>query len=203
MGIRELGVTMLILPWLISCATKGSMVSAFSPVYVTDRGKFVLRPPSDLEKPLDMAQRISGSYGGAEFIMDAWVRADETRIAMAFFNSLGATMGDLSFSEGTLSFSSSFLPSSVKAEYIVADFQFCFYRPGALSRALKNGGLRLSVESGIRPDGSGAASREEWAGERRTIYEGDKRIIEIEKTASLVRYTNYLRGYAYTLEGAF
>jgi hypothetical protein len=150
-----------------------------------------------------MAQRISGSYGKADFIMDAWVRADETRIAMVLFNSLGTTMGDLSFDEGALSFSSPFLPSSIRAEYIVADFQFCFYRPDALSRALKNCGLRLSVEPGIHPEGSGVASREEGAGERRTIYEGDKRIIEIEKNASFVRYTNYLRGYAYTLEGAF
>ncbi|GHU80481.1 hypothetical protein FACS189468_0390 [Spirochaetia bacterium] len=187
----DLGFALLLVVCLLSCAAKPGGAS-FAPVYVTNRAKYVLLPPSALEAPLDMAQQIAGSWGKEEFLMDAWVRAGPGEIALVLFNSLGATLGDLSFSDEALSFSSSFFPSSLKAEYIVADFQFCFYRIDALVPALK--GLTLEVELQDGPS---------FTREIRRILEGKKLIIEIEKTRDMVRYTNHLRGYAYTLRGAF
>jgi hypothetical protein len=142
-----------------------------------------------------MLQQIAGSYGGQEFLMNAWVQADESGINMSFFNSLGAGLGELSYSEGALSFSSPVFPPSLKAEYIVADFQFCFYRVDVLSRALKASGLILSAGRDEAGDG-------EYR-EFRRIFRGSALIIEIEKTPLRIRYTNHLRGYAYTLEGGF
>jgi hypothetical protein len=187
----HLGFALLAVVCLHSCATKQAEAS-FAPVYVTDQVKYVLLPPSNIKDPLDMAQQISGSWGKQEFLMDAWVRADQKGISMALFNSLGTTLGDLSFSDRALSFSSPLFPSSFKAEYIIADFQFCFYRIDALVPALR--GLTLVVEIWDGLSGSR---------EVRRILEGKKLIIEIEKTDGMVRYTNHLRGYAYTLRGAF
>ncbi|MDR0589322.1 MAG: DUF3261 domain-containing protein [Spirochaetaceae bacterium] len=174
---------------LISCVTKPPE-SPYAPVYLTKKARYVLLPPGDLEAPMDLAQHITGTYGEQEFILDAWTEADESRVAMAFFNTLGVGMGDLSFDEGGLSFSSAFLPPGIAAEYILADFQFCFYRAEAVAAALRRGGLILTVEKTVD-------------GEIRTIVEGNTPLIKIEKGISSVVYTNYFRAYTYTLEGAW
>ena len=187
----------LMLLILVSCATqpKTSPPSPFSPVYVTDRARFFLLPAAEIEKPLDGAQQVSGTYGSQEFIMEAWVRSDESGIDMALYNSFGADMGNFSFNDQGVSFYSPVFPASFKAEYLAADFQFCFYRPGALEQALKKSGLVFELAGGSGTNG-------EYT-EIRRISEGKKTIIHIEKSGNMVRYTNYLRGYAYTLAGIF
>jgi hypothetical protein len=139
-----------------------------------------------------MAQQISAVYSGRDYLFYAWVKADETGTVMAIFNSFGAGMGELSYREGMVSFSSPFFPPSLKPEYIMADFQLCFYEIEAVSRALKGCGLGLETEK----DGVGGR-------EIRRISDGKKLIIEIEKTKTAIRYVNHLREYAYTLEGEF
>jgi hypothetical protein len=183
-----------ILLYLVSCATR-SENPAFSPVYVTDRAKFVLLPAAEIEAPMDGPQQISGSYGKQEFIMEAWVKADENEVNMALFNSFGADMGDFSFRDEGILLSSPVFPDSFKAEYLAADFQFCFYKAEALETALKKCGLSLELEK----TGLEQANYHEI----RRIREGEKVIIEIEKTGEQVRYRNLLRGYSYTLGGSF
>jgi hypothetical protein len=164
-------------------------------VYITDERIYKLLPPAGIEAPLDMLQQVSGSYGRQEFLMNVWVRAGESGIAMSLFNSLGVGLGELSYREGDLSFSSPVFPPSFKAEYIIADFQFCFYRIDLLSQALKAAGLTLSV--------SRDKTEEEGYREFRRIFQGAALLVEIEKTPARVRYINHLRNYAYTLEGDF
>jgi hypothetical protein len=149
---------------------------------------FRLLPPGDIEKPLDMAQRMSGNYGETSFTLNCWVRADTTGIFMSFFNEMGADMGELEYTGEGLSFSSPYAPQNLKAEYLIADFQFCFYNFEALVSGL--GGLTLKREL------SGET-------ELRRIYEGERLLIEIEKTPAHVRYANRLRSYAYTITGDF
>ena len=155
-------------------------------VYLTNKAKYLLLPAEEIEKPLDMPQFISAFYGGSEYYFNAWVRADESRIEMILFNELGPTLGELSYSGSDLYFSSRVFPASLKPEYIVADFQLCFYNPAALRRALNNCGLVF-----------------ESTGTKRRVLEGKKLIAEIEKTAGSVKLINHLRGYTYTLEGDF
>ncbi|MDR2631957.1 MAG: DUF3261 domain-containing protein [Spirochaetaceae bacterium] len=174
---------------LISCVTKPSE-SPYPPVYLTRRAWYTLLPPNEIEAPLDLGQHITGTYGEEEFVLEAWTEADENRVTMAFFNSLGVSMGDLSFDGGGLFFSSAFLPPQVTAEYILADFQLCFYRPEALEKALNRAGLTFKVEKAV-----------DTAWEVRSLFEGKTLIIKIEKGSSSVVYTNYFRRYAYTLEG--
>jgi hypothetical protein len=177
---------------LVSCVTKEKNPAALLPVYLTNRAKYMLLPPGDIESPLDMVQQISARYAGQDYLFSVWVKADETGTAMAIFNSFGTGMGELSYREGMVSFSSPFFPPSLKPEYIMADFQLCFYGVEAVSRALKGCGLSLESEK----DGVGG-----W--EIRRINDGKKLIIEIEKTKTAIRYVNHLREYAYTLEGEF
>jgi hypothetical protein len=135
---------------------------------------------------MDMAQFISASFMGQNYFFTAWVRANETGLDMTLFNDLGAAMGDLSYVDGIIDFSSRVFPRSVQPEYIVADFQLCFYDPVLLRRALQESGLSLEIQ-----------------GDTRRVFDGRNLIIEIERTHNKVSLVNHLRGYAYTLEGDF
>jgi hypothetical protein len=190
---RNLLGSALFLLCLVSCATKPK-TSPYLPVYLTDRALYTLLPPSDIAVPLDNYQRITGSYGKQEFSLDAWVVADDREIVMVFFNSMGTGLGELSFSEDGVAFSSAAFPASLKPEYIIADFQLCFYRTDAVSEILENCGLKFP-EQRINDGGE--------AVEIRVVSDGKRDIIEIEKRKTSIRFTNHIRGYCYTLEGNF
>jgi hypothetical protein len=158
--------------------------------YLTDSSKFILLPTDGIERPIDMAQYMSAELRGKKYFFNAWVKADENAIEMTFFNELGASMGELSYKDAAIHFSSPVFPMSLirsfKPEYVIADFQLSFYDPILLGKSLKDSGLVLEILDG-----------------RRRILNGDEVIIEITKTEKTVRLENYLRGYVYTLEGDF
>ena len=169
-----------------SCASLATVKENRPFTFLTNSSKFVLLPPADIEKPIESFQLLSASYGSRELFLNVWVNADEEGIEMTILNELGANMGELSYSGGAVQFTSAVFPKSIKPEYIVADFQLCFYNTPALSQALKNCGLSLKNENNIR-----------------RIYQDNKLIIEIEKNQNKVKLKNLLRGYAYTLESEF
>jgi len=149
---------------------------------------------------MDMAQFLSAEFGGQNYFFNAWVKADENEMEMTFFNELGASLGELSYRNGVVHFSSNIIPRSVlrsfKPEYFIADFQLCFYDPFLLDKSLKDSGLVLETTDGDSRHGD---SRH---GSRR-ILNGNEVIIEIEKTGNTVKLVNHLRKYSYTLEGDF
>jgi len=135
---------------------------------------------------MDSAQRVSASWQGTDYSFNAWVKADKEGTEMTLLNELGVSMGELSYRDGLVSFSSQIFPKSLKPEYIVADFQLCFYNTTALSSALKQCGLVFKN-----------------TGNNRCIIKGKTVIIDIERNDNTVRLVNHLRGYTYTLEGNF
>ncbi|MCL1889320.1 MAG: DUF3261 domain-containing protein [Desulfovibrionaceae bacterium] len=186
-------ILILILPCVApSCAGRPETAS-LSPAYIAEGAPYLLLPPEELERPMDMAQQMEGRGGGRDFVLQAWVQADEREIRMVWLNALGAEIGRLIFQSSGLELSSAFLPAGLLPEYIVADFQLCFYRIAALERALGNAGLALRAESPASLDGV----------ERRVIFQGEKKIIVIEKSPGRIRFENLARGYAYTLRGDF
>ena len=154
--------------------------------YISESSKYFLLPPECIEKSVDMAQHISASYGYRNYSLNAWVKADKTGIDMTLLNEIGTNIGELSYRDGTVSFSSPVFPKSLKSEYIVTDFQLCFYNIPALRKALSDCGLKL-----------------EYTETGRRIYQKKAIIIEIEKNAGSIKLVNHLRGYTYTLEGDF
>jgi hypothetical protein len=169
-----------------SCAPKAPVRETRLNVYLAGSLPYFLLPSENIENSLDMAQRISASWKGRDYLLNAWVKADETGIEMTLLNELGAYMGEFSYRDGLVSFSSPVFPLSLKPEYIVADFQLCFYSAPALHQALEDCGLLLENTENSR-----------------RILRGENVIIEIEKNQNTVRLVNHLRGYAYTLEGDF
>lgn len=174
----------LILFCCCSCTLKAATGNKQLFAYLSNDSQFFLLPPDCIENSMDMAQLVSASYEGRSYFINAWVKADKTGIEMSFFNELGAGMGNLSYRDGHVFFSSPVLPKSLKPEYIVADFQLCFYNVHSLGQALEESGLYL-----------------ENTENRRSIYQKKTIIIEIERIRNTVRFINHLRGYSYTLEG--
>jgi hypothetical protein len=167
-----------------SCVS-GASARDYRPfAWLTDSSKYILLPPAYIENSMDIFQLVSVSFMGQDYFLNAWVKADETGIDMTLINELGANMGEISYRDGAVSFSSPVFPQSVRAEYIIADFQFCFYSTAALARALKDCGLSF-----------------EDTGSVRRILRGKTVIVEIEKNQNAVRLVNHLRGYTYTIEG--
>ena len=180
-----------VLACLSSCASgtkdrKAEPVDAALHVWLTDGSKYILLPPENIEHPLDMPQFVSASYGGKDYYLNTWVKADAAGLNITIINELGANMGELAYRDGKVSFASSAFPPSLRPEYIVADFQLCFYKASALRQTLETCGLSF-----------------EDSGSGRRILQDKKVIVEIEKTRNVIRFVNYLREYLYILEGNF
>ena len=175
-----------IIIFFLSCASTARIRDDRPYIWLTDSSKYILLSPENIETSMDNHQLISASYGGRDYQMNAWVRADETVIDITLLNELGTIMGELVWHGGAVSFSSPVFPRSLNPAYIIADFQLCFYNGAAVANALKEGGLSFEeTETGRR------------------IFNGNTVIIEITKSQNRVRFVNHLRGYAYTLEGDF
>jgi hypothetical protein len=174
--------------YILSCASVARDDLPYT--YLTDSAKFILLPPRGIEQAMDMAQHISAEFRGQSFFFNAWIKADENAIEMSLFNEMGASIGYLSYMDGATHFSSAVFPKAVmrsfKPEYILADFQLCFYDPLLLGKSLEDSGLVLEIQDGGR-----------------RILNGNEVIIDIIKTENTVSLENHLRGYSYTLEGDF
>jgi len=159
-------------------------------VNITDSSKFVLLPTEGIEQDMDMAQFLSAKFRGKDYFLNGWVKANKDEIEMVFFNELGTNLGEISYKNGAVRFSSDVIPKSAvkyfKPEYIISDFQFCFYDPILLGESLKNSGLIMETNGGSR-----------------RILNGNDIIIEVKKTNNSVELINRLQGYSYTLEGDF
>jgi hypothetical protein len=175
-----------------SCATLKERKP--SPVRLTNTAKFVLLPPDKLAKPIDSPCQIEGSYGGQEFIFDAYTLANETTVNLALFSGAGAKIASVQYNGETVSIDSSFLPQNAKPEYIIADFQIIFYDAAAIANDLNRIGLGFT---------SVINETENGAEEIRTVLNHNDDIITVVKTESRVDYINRLRGYTYTIYGDF
>lgn len=140
---------------------------------------------------VDCLQKMTADFGkGNSFDFDVYVISDKTQLSMTVLNEFGTTMASLFYDGASLDFDSMIFPKNLKAEYIVADFQFILYNVEDLKPALEKIGVNLEVTS--EPvDGEVA--------EVRTLSKKGKVISKITKTALTIKYENFLRGYGYTL----
>ena len=178
----------LLLAIFASCATvKGR--SMRYPVHVTNTRVVDLLSPSDIAFPIDALYMFTASFGTSSFYMQAFIQANEGGIFINLLNDFGSDMGTLTYTGNELSLASSVLPSSLKAQYIVADIQFAYYDADAVARSLRSAGLDFTV---TKDDGM----------ELRRIMSGKKCIEEISISSSSVSIINHLRGYEYHLTEA-
>ena len=175
---------------LISCASS-RFESEFSPVYVTNISKYAILPTTSMNGSVDSLQKMTADFGkDNSFDFDVYVISDSSQLSMTILNEFGTTMASLFYDGLSLDFDSVIFPKQLKAEYIVADFQFCLYNVDDLKPALEKIGVNLEVTS--EPAGDEIA-------EVRTLSKKGKVISKITKTALSIKYENFLRGYSYIL----
>ena len=146
-------------------------------------------PAGDIEKPLDGFQRMSALFGGSEYILSMWVKADGNGMDITLLNEMGANIGELLYTNGKVTLSSAVLPPALNAEYIIADFQFCFYKKEALAKNLENSGFTFSAIDAPQ--------------KKRQIFKDGSLIIEINYSRNYIEFNNHLRRYKYILQGEF
>jgi hypothetical protein len=154
-------------------------------VYLTDNAAFKLLPPSDRERDINQTQRIVGKAGDREFTLNALVETSAERTLIALLGDFGNEIGEVLYEGGAIKARFNAPNAEIKPEYLIADFQLCFYDLEALKDSLATIGLTLRVVEGEN--------------ERREILSGDRLLIAIDKTSRGVIYRNLLRGYQYEI----
>lgn len=157
------------------------------PVYITNSRAIYPLPPSDINIPLDEAQLLEGTYGNQSFSLESWTIANDSLISISLFNSIGASFGSLFYSKDSLFFNSSFIKSKqIKPQYIVTDFQLCFYKTEPLQKMYSKHGLlffeNIQKETIIRG-----------------VIDQKDTIIKITRNPEMTLFKNHLRNYEYRI----
>lgn len=149
-------------------------------------------------------QRMEAKFGKNEFEADVYVISNDDQLSMTIMSEFGTTVAELYYDGEELDFASSVFPKNLRAEYIVADFQFCLYDIDALKSALEKAGVDFEVWLEEMPDGNWAESRI-LRQKGKTIAKVTKKYEKNLKTEAnelkSIKYENFLRGYSYELTG--
>ncbi len=172
-------------------STKIISESNIAPIYITNIKKLYLLPPSEIETDVDCQQLLTADFGGNSMAFLAYLKADREGIFLSLFNDFGTGMGTLSYDGMNVSFDSPIFPANLKAEYIVADLQFAYYKVNSIQKLLKSIKMKMTVES---------ANDENDGTETRKIFNGPFLIEEINKSGKTIVIKNKLRGYEYVLQ---
>ncbi len=156
-------------------------------VSITDSKKLAVLSPSCMKSSIESLQLFTGRYGDQVFSAQVYSVADSQGVSMSFFNEMGIELAQLGYRTDGLSFRSAYLPDSVRAEYILADFQNCYYDAEELKRHYEAVGLSFTCIS-------------QKDREYRQIADGSIIIEEIEKAEGRISLTNRLRSYSYELK---
>ncbi|MCR5764071.1 MAG: DUF3261 domain-containing protein [Treponema sp.] len=172
-----------------SCVTTASKNKKTYSVFMTDTKKVNLLPPSCTEKNINVMQMFTGSFFSKDsksVNMIACTESTEKKISIVMLNELGIEMVSVLYSDEELSLKSSFLPDTVRPEYIIMDIQNIYYKSELLSGLYKDSGLSFSVKKDNNI-------------ETRLVMDGNTIIENIEKKDGEIILHNYLRGYTYRL----
>ena len=180
-------LTVLLISFLLfSCVTKQGNGARYS-VYVANAHQFELLPPSAFEENMDRFQNITGYFQNKVHIFGAYIKSDDEKVAITFFNQMGGSVGDLLYTGDSLVANSHFTPPAAKFEYMMADFQFCYCQKELLQSSLEASGLRFDV---VEQDGK----------EIRQIWDKDQLVIQVERSENHTRLQNFLRQYSYDIQ---
>ena len=170
-----------------------------TPVYYSD-SKFVnLLPTKAMSGSIDEVQHMEGVFNngaGSEtdasptsFSSDVWVRANDSILSVVLFGSFGTTVAELTFAHDSIHFSSSVMDvEKMKAEYVLADLQACYYPFEPLQQNFEKAGFAFSEKR------SGANYGADFD---RVLTENGKTIFRINRTGNEINFVNELRQYQY------
>ena len=193
----------LVLAFLLALVGCGSsnVKPGTAPVYYSDSRSVELLPTAAMTDPIDMPQHIAGNFtkpdGSTDsFEADSWVRANDSILSITMFTGFGTTLGEITYERDSVKAESSVLDvTKMKAEYLVADFQVCFYPFAALKENFEKAGFTFVEARDASADGEVSAAGDYV----RTLKEGDRVILVATKKAREVSLVNELRKYSYRI----
>ena len=140
---------------------------------------------------IDMPQRIEGNFvkpdgSNDSFEADSWVRANDSVLSITLFTGFGTTLGEITYASDSVKAESSVMDvAKLKTEYLVADFQICFYPFDALRKNFEQAGFAFSE------------TRSGDADFVRTLSDNGKTILTTRKSGREIHLENVLRRYSY------
>ena len=179
---------------LVGCGSS-NVKPGTAPVYYSDTRSVELLPTAAMTEAIDMPQHIAGSFtkpdGSTDsFEADSWVRANDSILSITMFTGFGTTLGEITYERDSVKAESSVLDvTKMKAEYLVADFQVCFYPFAVLKENFEKAGFTFVESRDEASDGDYV----------RTLKEGDRVILVATKNAREVSLVNELRKYSYRI----
>ena len=179
---------MLYVACLVSCH-RALVTPDSNPVYYSDSKYIQLLPTKAVSGPIDGAQRFEGTFGKTAFSGQVWVLANDTILSITFFNDFGTTIAELTYANDSVAFASSVLDvEKVKAEYILADYQACFYPFEVLKENFEKSGFDFREQRNLAGDSNSF---------ERILSENGKEIMRITRKANEIDLVNELRHYKY------
>ena len=185
---------------LVGCSSS-NVKPGTAPVYYSDSRSVELLPTAAMTDLIDMPQHIAGNFtkpdGSTDsFEADSWVRANDSILSITMFTGFGTTLGEITYERDSVKAESSVLDvTKMKAEYLVADFQVCFYPFAALKENFEKAGFSFVESRDASADGEVSAAGDY----ERTLKEGDRVILVATKKAREVSLVNELRKYSYRI----
>lgn len=205
MGIKIFAITC----WAICAAFFASCHHALvkpnsAAIFYSDSKSINLLPTSAMEGSIDEVQHLEGTFSkdptvqGAQedtssktFSGEVWVRANDTILSITLMGSFGVTVAELTYANDSVSFASSVMDvEKMKLEYVLADFQACFYPFEALQKNFDKYGFDFDE---LRTAGSGEPPPDF----ERTLTDNGKVILRIVRKANEIHFVNELRHYKY------
>ena len=175
---------------LVACHNT-HQVPGTSPVFYSDGRAVSLLPTSAMTLRIDMPQRIEGNFvkpdgSNDSFEADSWVRANDSVLSITLFTGFGTTLGEITYARDSVKAESSVMDvAKLKTEYLVADFQICFYPFDALRKNFEQAGFTFSE------------TRSGDADFVRTLSDNGKTILTARKSGREIHLENVLRRYSY------
>ena len=166
-----------------ACAGQPAVFSQPGPVYLTNTRAVHALSAAKLGTSLSIYQGVEGFYQKQSYYLEAIVQATPSEISVTALSNFGTQVYDLVYNDSGIKFSGA---QNIKPEYMLVDFELCYFPASSIKEMLEPAGLAL--EETAQPGG--------WV---RKIYDGKTVLIEIARSGRELRYRNLLRGYGYTI----
>ena len=153
-----------------------------------------------MTEKLDMPQHLRGEFTQQDgslksFEGDSWVRANDTTLSIMLFSGFGTTIAEITYGKDSVHFESSVMDvEKMKAEYVLADFQVCFYPYKALKDNFEEAGFVFEESRGGSNGGANDGTALDYV---RTLKDGNTLVLTAERKGKEITLVNSLRHYSY------
>lgn len=202
LGLKKFGLACWIVCVAFLAACHHSLVKPNSvAIYYSDSKAITLLPTKAMTASIDGIQHLDGTFSQMpsqdkntdsaknEFSGEVWVLANDSILSITLMGSFGVTVAELTYANDSVSFASSVIDvEKMKPEYVLADFQACFYPYEALRENFEKSGFTFTEKKSAGEDSSDF---------ERVLTDDGNVILRIIRKANEIDLINELRHYKY------